>query len=201
MYGHECHLDVNKLPEQLQRCTKCSAAVRPDTTLFGETVREYDRAVNVLSKCSSSTVLMIVGTSGMVPPADELPLLFNGGRIFEINISKTKFSTSKKLPGLTFIQGGACGTLQMILRRVKELMGHLDIIAEDSIAYSSDIDESTTSGDDNLQPTVILCSHSSPPSPRAYPTILGKRKRSKNRFLPLDRQDNNHMYPNKKFKR
>jgi NAD-dependent deacetylase len=53
-------------------CPHCGEFVRPDVVLYGELLPQYDlnRANELSEQCD---VMLVVGTSGLVSPADSLP--------------------------------------------------------------------------------------------------------------------------------
>ncbi|MBI3960838.1 MAG: NAD-dependent deacylase [Chloroflexi bacterium] len=71
---------------QPPRCATCGGNVRPSVVWFGETLPQSSltAAVNAVSACDA---LLVVGTSGLVYPAAELPLIAKraGSRVIEIN--------------------------------------------------------------------------------------------------------------------
>ncbi len=52
--------------EAIARCPRCGARIRPHIVWFGEIPLEMDRITRELDRC---TVLLVVGTSGVVQPA------------------------------------------------------------------------------------------------------------------------------------
>ncbi len=75
------------------RCSRCSSPVRPDVVWFGEALPEeaLSRAWRAAQECD---LFLVVGTSGLVYPAAELPWVAvrNGARLIEVNPSPTPFS-------------------------------------------------------------------------------------------------------------
>jgi NAD-dependent deacetylase len=71
---------------QPPQCLACGGAVRPSVVWFGEALpgRILDHAWRAAERCD---VMLVVGTSGVVYPAAQLPLLArqSGARIIEIN--------------------------------------------------------------------------------------------------------------------
>jgi NAD-dependent deacetylase len=61
---------VPGLASLLPRCRSCGAPARPDFVAFGEAVQGYEEAARQVARCR---VLLVVGTSGDVFPAAELP--------------------------------------------------------------------------------------------------------------------------------
>ena len=90
------HCHICAVPHQLQadertvdqppRCLFCGGPVRPSVVWFGENLprRELDAAVEAVSACD---LLLVVGTSGLVYPAAQLPSYAKraGARVIEIN--------------------------------------------------------------------------------------------------------------------
>jgi NAD-dependent deacetylase len=72
-------------------CDQCKGFVRPDITLFGETLpsEAFTKARKAFKK---STLCLVLGTSGEVYPANSLPnLVFErGGRVVIINKTETE---------------------------------------------------------------------------------------------------------------
>ena len=68
------------------RCGICGGPVRPSVIWFGESLprRELDAAIEAVSACD---LLLVVGTSGLVYPAAQLPSYAKraGARVIEIN--------------------------------------------------------------------------------------------------------------------
>ena len=87
---HE-NLDL-PLAELPPRCA-CGALLRPDVVWFGETLDPT--VVRAAVKAATQTdVMLVVGTSALVYPAAELPLLTleAGGRVIEFNVERTALS-------------------------------------------------------------------------------------------------------------
>jgi NAD-dependent deacetylase len=76
-------------------CERCFSPMKPDVVFFGEPIPMLDmiRANEEAKKCN---VMFILGTSGVVYPAADLPYLAhsNGAKIVEINMDDTPFTTS-----------------------------------------------------------------------------------------------------------
>ncbi|GIW51592.1 MAG: NAD-dependent protein deacylase 1 [Gemmatimonadales bacterium] len=75
------------------RCPRCSSPIRPGVVWFGEPLpaEALDRAWRAAQECD---LFLVVGTSGLVYPAAELPwvALRRGARLIDINPSPTPFS-------------------------------------------------------------------------------------------------------------
>ena len=103
--------------EQPPRCLQCGERVRPAVVWFGEMLPERiaEQAWAAARRCD---LMLVVGTSGVVYPAAQLPDLARaaGARILEINLEATPLSGRADVTML-----GAAGTilpqLQALLRR------------------------------------------------------------------------------------
>lgn len=77
------------------RCERCNNALKPDVVFFGEGIPmlEMIRANEEANKCN---ILLVIGTSGVVYPAAEIPYIVKsrGAIIVEINIAPTPFTSS-----------------------------------------------------------------------------------------------------------
>ncbi len=77
------------------RCEKCNNVLKPDVVFFGEGIPmlEMIRANEEANKCN---VLFVIGTSGVVYPAAEIPYIVKsrGAAIVEINTTPTPFTSS-----------------------------------------------------------------------------------------------------------
>ncbi len=86
---------------ELPRCPRCLFLLKPNVVLFGEDVRDLEKAAEVMNRCGA---LLVVGTSASVYPAAGLPALVKqqGGLIFEFNTEKTALTSGESsgfLPG------------------------------------------------------------------------------------------------------
>ncbi len=76
-------------------CERCLAPMKPDVVFFGEAIpmREMILANEAAKHCK---VMLIMGTSGVVYPAADLPYRAHssGAKIVEINMDDTPFSSS-----------------------------------------------------------------------------------------------------------
>jgi NAD-dependent deacetylase len=104
------------LAEIPPRCPACSALLRPDVVLFGESLDPdvLDRAAEWSSLCR---VMLVVGTSAVVQPAASLPLraAAAGALIIEINPAPTPLTDLADIS----LQGKA----GEILPRIDEAIG------------------------------------------------------------------------------
>lgn len=74
-------------------CPRCGAPVRPDVVWFGEMLLERETA-EAWELAAACQVMLVVGTSGLVHPAAQLPYLAReaGATVVEINPEPTEIS-------------------------------------------------------------------------------------------------------------
>ncbi|MBL8157041.1 MAG: NAD-dependent deacylase [Anaerolineae bacterium] len=95
--GYPTRIDVSLLAwdpaNGTPLCPHCGRWVRPDVVWFGEVLpsEELDRAVNLLQR---TDVMLVVGTSGLVTPAADMPWIAgrSGAFIIEVNPDLTPIS-------------------------------------------------------------------------------------------------------------
>jgi len=77
---------INTIPPFCQ----CSGILRPDVVFFGEPIPQ-DAMVKATQKAKSCDLMLVIGTSAIVSPASEIPVLAkdNGAKIVEINPEPT----------------------------------------------------------------------------------------------------------------
>jgi NAD-dependent deacetylase len=99
----------------------CGDVLKPDVVFFGETI-PYEAMTRSFLLASSAEVLMVVGTSAVVSPANTIPLTAkqNGAKLIEINDERTHL-TETVID--VFIQGRAG-------RIMKGLAGAVERLAE-----------------------------------------------------------------------
>lgn len=83
-------IDLEVLPV---RCANCGGLVKPSFIFFGEGIPPlaYQQSINALEQAD---VLLVVGTTGEVIPAGQLPYLAkeNGALVIEVNTKPTLFT-------------------------------------------------------------------------------------------------------------
>ncbi len=98
------------------RCETCNKALKPDVVFFGEGIpmAEMLRANEEANRCN---VMFIIGTSGVVYPAAEIPYVAKskGATIVEINVESTPFTSS-------ITDHFFSGTASQVLPKIIELM-------------------------------------------------------------------------------
>ncbi len=89
--GHEVEDRTVPLPEIPPKCPRCGALMRPAVVWFGETPIGMDRA---FSAARTADVFLVIGTSGVVYPAAELPAIAHraGAYVVEFNLERTPIS-------------------------------------------------------------------------------------------------------------
>lgn len=77
------------------RCERCERALKPDVVFFGESI-PIDAMLKANEEAKSCNVMFIIGTSGVVYPAAEIPYISKscGATIVEINLERTPFTSS-----------------------------------------------------------------------------------------------------------
>jgi NAD-dependent deacetylase len=97
------------------RCPRCGGFLRPDVVWFGEGIPDHALrlALDATSQCD---VFVCIGTSAVVQPAAQLPLVAkrHGARIIEINPTQTALSVIADWS----LQGRAGELLPGIVRRM-----------------------------------------------------------------------------------
>ncbi len=105
-------VDLNSLPP---RCT-CSGLLKPDFIFFGEGIPQ-DAYEKSLWAAESADVFLVIGTTGEIMPASQIPYLAkqNGAKIIEINTKASNYTY-----GLTdvFLQGKATEVMQKLLEKI-----------------------------------------------------------------------------------
>ena len=111
------NIDFEKLPP---RCESCGGLIKPDFIFFGEGIPQGAYA-NSFQDASNCDVMLVIGTTGEIMPASQLPYLAkqNGATIIEVNKEPSKYTGS-----LTdiFLQGKATE----VMGGLGEMLGALD---------------------------------------------------------------------------
>lgn len=97
---------------------ECGKILKPDVIFFGETIPE--QALSRSFRLAASTeVLMVVGTSAIVSPANTIPGIAkeNGAKVIEINIERTHLTDSVSD---IFLLGGAGEMIGALVEEVKK---------------------------------------------------------------------------------
>lgn len=112
-FSYNCSL-LDKLPP---RCKTCRGILKPDFVFFGEPI-PAEASQNSLRAIESTDVLIVIGTTGEVRPASELPILAknNGATIIEINVKPSLFTD--KITDI-FLQDRATNVFKQIMQHIK----------------------------------------------------------------------------------
>jgi len=112
--------DVGRDDDDPPRCARCGSYLRPGVVWFGEMLPEdvVRRAWALVERCE---VLLVVGTSGLVWPAAELPHLArrNDARVIEVNPEPSEVTPVADI----FLQGRAGEVLPTLVRAVARQRG------------------------------------------------------------------------------
>jgi len=84
---HKHHLPEALIEDELPpRCPTCCHPLRPDVVLFGEALRGRDwKAAE--DAVGEATVMMVIGTSSLVHPAADLPLMAKTSGVFLVEVN------------------------------------------------------------------------------------------------------------------
>jgi NAD-dependent deacetylase len=101
-------------------CEKCGGPLKPDVVFFGEQI-PVKAMLRANQEAESCKVMVIIGTSGVVYPAAEIPFIAasKGAVIVEVNVEQTSFT-----PSITnhFLQGGSSAIMPAILKEMGLLL-------------------------------------------------------------------------------
>ncbi|HEY0016436.1 MAG TPA: NAD-dependent deacylase [Longimicrobium sp.] len=104
-------------------CPLCGSPLRPDVVWFGEMLPRdaVERAWSLAERCD---VLLIIGTSGTVWPAAELPLVArrHGARIIEVNPEPSELTHAADV----FLQGPSGEVLPALVDAVAQARSRAD---------------------------------------------------------------------------
>jgi NAD-dependent deacetylase len=102
------------------RCYACGGAVRPSVVWFGEPLpgRILDKAWQASERCD---LFLVIGTSGLVHPAAQLPLLAQqrGARVIDINPERTPLAEQADI----HLPGRSGTLLPLLLELLAEAVG------------------------------------------------------------------------------
>lgn len=102
---------------QIPRCPHCDAYLRPDVILYGEYLHGYvmDQARTIASQ---TDLMIVIGTSGLVAPASEIPLTAqdSGATLVEINPERSRITPNVDV----FISATASVALSSIRKTIEK---------------------------------------------------------------------------------
>lgn len=83
--------DLGELPP---RCLKCGGLLRPGVVWFGEPLPS-EAVTTAFAAASKADVVLVVGTSGVVYPAAQLPIVAQerGAYVVEVNVERTPLTS------------------------------------------------------------------------------------------------------------
>ena len=104
--------DLNDLPPY---CPDCGGLLKPDFVFFGEPIPS-DAAHQSMEWIETADLLLIIGTTGEIMPASQLPYQATHARVIEINIAPSRYTET--LTDL-FVQAKATVAADELSRRLK----------------------------------------------------------------------------------
>lgn len=112
-------LEEIDLSAKYPQCPKCHSLVKPDFIFFSEALPQ-DVLMKAFADAQNADLMLIIGCSGEVYPANQMPLYAkqSGCTIVEINPQKSLYSDS--ISDFT-ISGKSQDTLSQVVNSVKEL--------------------------------------------------------------------------------
>lgn len=89
------HIDDVDLTRMPPTCTKTGVLLKPDFIFFGEGIPQ-DVYQNSLRAAANAEVMLVIGTTGEIMPASQIPLIAkqNGAMIIEVNPSASNYTPS-----------------------------------------------------------------------------------------------------------
>ncbi|MBN2614676.1 MAG: NAD-dependent deacylase [Bacteroidales bacterium] len=112
-------VSLEELPVQ---CTNCGGLVKPSFIFFGEGIPPlaYKQSVHALEQAD---VLLVIGTTGEVVPAGQLPYIAkeHGAAVIEINTEPSVFT--KRITDV-FLQGKASDVLRQLATELDKINTH-----------------------------------------------------------------------------
>ncbi|MBT3336385.1 MAG: NAD-dependent deacylase [Anaerolineae bacterium] len=108
------HFDLNLLPPL---CIRCSKILKPDFIFYGEAIPEPAMSLS-FQETEQADVFLLVGTTGEVMPAAQLPHIAkrNGAKIIEINIEPSLYT--QQITDI-FLQGKATVAITNLLEAIE----------------------------------------------------------------------------------
>ena len=109
-------IDLNVLPPL---CKKCEGILKPDVIFFGEAIPEPAQT-NSFNETKKADCFILIGTTGMVAPANLIPSAAkaNGAKIIEINPVKSEYTDSVTD---VFIEDKAVSAMEKLMEKIDRL--------------------------------------------------------------------------------
>ncbi|WP_024788313.1 MULTISPECIES: SIR2 family NAD-dependent protein deacylase [unclassified Lebetimonas] len=106
-------ISLDKLPPL---CPKCGGILKPDFVFFSEPIPKeaFEKSIELAQKCN---LMIIIGTTGEIMPASQIPYLAkeNGAKIIEINPDKSTYTNTITNIYIPLKATKACEKLQKLL--------------------------------------------------------------------------------------
>jgi len=101
------------------KCGECGGPVKPDAVFFGEAI-PTNALMTSQDEASSCDLMLVIGTSGEVVPAAQMPSIAKsaGAKIVEINLSRTPLTD--RVADYS-VYGRAGDILEAMVTKIKEL--------------------------------------------------------------------------------
>ncbi len=116
--GREYNAQKVSLEALPPRCNECGGVLKPDFVFFGEPI---PKQVNMLSfyEAKISEVFLVIGTTGQVMPACQVPIFAsqNGTFIIEVNTEPSAYTHS--ITNI-FLRGKASEVLAKLVKEIKK---------------------------------------------------------------------------------
>jgi len=118
--GRESYDYRAPLPEIPPRCEKCGGLLRPGVVWFGEML-PLDALEEAYRLSREADIFIVIGTSGVVYPAAELPYVAkeHGAQVIEVNPEKTPIS---RIADIIYEEKASTG-LKKVYEYIKEKYG------------------------------------------------------------------------------
>jgi NAD-dependent deacetylase len=114
-YGVE-QIDLSRLPPV---CLSCGGILKPGVIFFGEAIPE-PAGTNSFNETNRADCLILIGTTGIVSPANMIPgaAKSNGASIIEINPFPSEYTSS-----ITdvFLQDKACAAMEKLMEEINKI--------------------------------------------------------------------------------
>jgi NAD-dependent deacetylase len=119
--GHSVPAEEVALETIPPKCGECGGPVKPDAVFFGEAIPAA-ALMTSQDEASSCDLMLVIGTSGEVVPAAQMPSIAKnaGSKIVEINLSRTPLTD--RVADYS-VYGRAGEILQALVAKIKELKG------------------------------------------------------------------------------
>ena len=112
LYPHT-EVSLDHLPPT---CRQCGGLLKPDFVFFGEAIPQLPLAA-AYEAASLSGVFLVIGTTGEVMPANQIPFLAKsqGAKIIEVNLTESYYTT--RITDV-FLQGKAGEVMELLEREL-----------------------------------------------------------------------------------